>query len=236
MAAQAYLASNPYQLNQIEEPNGDLVLRIRIVRAIPHDWAAVVGDAVHNLRSSLDLLAWQLVERNNGQPSRDTCFPITSSLQAFEPALRRALAGAHPAAMRMVRLLKPYAGGNLILNQTHSLDIVDKHRLVLIVGAAHKSLLTKMRMPVPWQAAPVEFPPIALNPADRQFPLADGAEVFRIMAAARKGDIQSEPQIVFELAFGDVSEVKGLPLVPTLELMHKYTSRIVEMSGRWLFV
>ena len=121
------------------------------------------------------------------------------------------------------------------MTQLHALDIVDKHRLVLIVGAAHKHLVIKFKMNVPWQQSPVVFPPLALNPADRQFPMADGAEVFRVMAAARTSDSLADHQIVFELAFGDVSEVKGLPLIGTLESMHKHVGRVVEIAQRRLF-
>jgi len=233
--ARAYLESSPYQLRESEEPNGDLVYRLQMVRSIPSEWAAIVGDAVHNMRAGLDLLAWQLVERNGGQPTRDTCFPIGPTAPAYDPALRRALAGAHPAALRMIRRLRPYPGGNTFLTQLHALDIVDKHRLILIVGAAHKHLVLKMKMNVPWQPSPVEFPPLALNPADRQFPLADGPEVFRVMAAARTGELRPDHQLVFELAFGDVSEVRGLPLVATLEAMHKHVSRVVEIATRRFF-
>jgi hypothetical protein len=234
VAAKAYLQSEPFGLEQHSEPNGDRVWLVRIKNEIPRIWSAVLGDAVHNLRASLDLLAWRLVEQSGGQPSRDTCFPIGKAAPpVYDQTLRRALAGASPRIHRFVSRLRPYVGGNKVLSQLHALDVTDKHRLVLVVGAAHKHLVLKMRMAVPWQTAPVEFPPIAINPADRQFPLADGVEVFRIQAAARDNDVGPEHQIVFELAFGDVAEVRGLPLVPTLDSMHGHVRRIVDMAERW---
>ena len=233
--ARKYLASAPFTLLRVEEPNGDLLWRVKINRLVPLEWSAIVGDAVHNLRSALDLLAWQLVELNGAQPSRDTCFPITQSAAGqYEQTLKRALNGAHQKAIRLIRRLRPFAGGNTVLGQLHALDITDKHRLVLVVGAAHKHLVIKTKMNVPWQEAPVEFPPLALNPADRQFPLQDGAEVFRIRSAARS-DTLSEHDIVFELAFGDVAEVKGMPLVETLQSMHRHITRIVDIVGERFF-
>ena len=234
--ARTYLDSKPYEIAQHEEPNGDLVYRLKIARLIPREWAGIVGDAVHNIRAALDLMVWQLVERNGGVPSRETCFPIGKPPPDYEPQMRRALSGVHPLAMRMIRRLRPYYGGNSVLAQLHSIDIEDKHRVLLIVGAAHRHLVVKFKMNVPWQQSPVDFPPLAINPADRQFPLTDGTEVFRIMSAARKGDSQSEYQLVFELAFGEVSEVKGLPLIPTLEAMHHHVSRIVDLANRRFFL
>lgn len=235
-AARVYLISAPFTLERSEEPNGDLLWRVRIVRPVPSECPAIVGDAVHNIRSALDLVAWQLVEINGAQPSRDTCFPIVQSPPAlFEQTLRRALNGAHPTALRLVRRLKPFAGGNVTLLQLHALDITDKHRLVLVVGAAHKQLVIRTKMKVPWREEPMEFPPFALLPADRQFPLQDGEEVFRICAAARRPDELSSHDIVFELAFGDVAEVKGLPLVETLQAMHRHVSRIIEIAHEHFF-
>jgi hypothetical protein len=233
--ASKYLQDKPYSIESVEESNGDLVWRLNIDRPVPLEWSAIVGDSVHNMRTALDLIVWQLVEANGNQPSRDTCFPIASGSGAqFEKALCRSLFGASDQAVKLVKRLKPYAGGNQTLSQLHALDVVDKHRLVLVVGAANKQLIVKMKMKVPWAEKPVEFPPIGLNPADRQFPLTQGEEVFRICAAARSSDVLSEHAVVFELAFGDVNEVQGHPLIPTLQSMHRHVSRIIDAIGKHL--
>jgi hypothetical protein len=232
----AYLASSPFALEQSEDESKDLVYRIRILKRIPQDWSAIVGDAVHNMRSALDLLAWQLVLANGTTPSRSTSFPISQARAPdFYNSLERALQGASGVTHRFVRRLKPYRGGNLLLYRLHALDISDKHKLILIVGAAQKHVVLRLRMAVPWLETPVEVPPLALKPADRQFPVADGAEVFRVKAAAREAADASDHQVAFELAFGDVEEVAGLPLLQTLSDMHGHVSRIVSISERWLF-
>ncbi|MDH4329672.1 MAG: hypothetical protein OEV77_14210 [Nitrospira sp.] len=235
-AAEGFLAAQPFAIHPVEETNGDLVWKLRMNRSVPVEWSAIVGDAVHNMRSSLDLLAWQLVELGGGQPSRETCFPITASPAAnFGATLKRFMSGASPQAMRFVERMRPFAGGNRTLAQLHTLDVIDKHRLVLVVGAANKQLVIKLKMKVPWADKLVEAPPIALNPADRQFPLQDGEEVFRVCKAARGQDPHSEQAVVFELAFGDANEVSGHPLIPTLEAMHAHVTRIVEIAGARLF-
>ena len=235
-AARVYLASTPFILERTEMPNGDLLWRVRIRHRVPPDWSTIIGDAVHNLRSALDLLTWQLVEADGATASQNTCFPVTrSGSQQFRQLLRRALKGARPRTVRFITRLKPFDGGNETLVRLHALDISDKHRLTLVVGSAYKQLVMKMRMVVPWQDTPIEWPPIALNPADRQFPLRDGAEVFRICAAARKSEDLTQFGSVFELAFGSVEEVKGLPLVETLQSMHKHVSRIVRIADEHFF-
>lgn len=235
-AARAYLVSAPFAVERTEAPNGDFICRVRIRHHVPPEWSTIVGDAVHNLRSALDLLAWQLVEADGAAASQDTCFPVTrSGPREFRQLLRRALKGAGPTAIRFVTRLKPFNGGNEALVRLHALDISDKHRLTLVVGAAHKHVVMSTKMSVPWQDAPVEFPPIALNPANRQFPMQDGAEIFRICAAARKSDDLSQFNLVFELAFGSVEEVKGLPMIETLQSMYKHVSRIVQIADEHFF-
>lgn len=234
--ASAYLDSSPFSLTAVEEPNDDLVWRVRVHREVPVDWSTIVGDAIHNLRSALDHLAWQLVVIGGAQPDRDTCFPIGSaSPAALRSSLAKSMNGASPKAHRFIERLRPYRGGNSLLNQLHALDIVDKHRLVLVVGAAQTQLVIKMKMPILEQGPPIDFPAFALRPADTQFPLADGMEVFRVCAAARKDAPFSEHRVVFELAFGDVDEVRGLPLLRTLESLHRHVARIVEIAEGQLF-
>jgi hypothetical protein len=105
-----------------------------------------------------------------------------------------------------------------VLWQLHQLDIVDKHHLLLPVGTAYRNFIIDpavelRRLQPDWGIPPM---PIALKPADRQYPLQDGAELLRIMPAARTS-ANMTPQFTFELAFGEGNIVQGEPLVPTLQ-------------------
>ncbi len=53
-----------------------LVYRVQRMTSIDPPWGAVVGDALHNMRSTLDHLAWQLVIFDGGGPCEHTRFPI----------------------------------------------------------------------------------------------------------------------------------------------------------------
>lgn len=231
--AKEYLASSPFVVEKEQEsPTARIHWRLRIHRSVPRSWAAIVGDVVHNARVALDHLAWQLVDQSGGSPSRDTTFPIASSKAAFEGVLRRALAGAAPSGLRLVRRLRPYEGGNRILCQLQALDIVDKHRLLIVVGAAYARVALKLRMPVPWLPEPVVTPPIALSPADRQFPLSDGAVLFSAPAGFEA--THTEVGFAFELAFGEPGDLNGAPLVPTLEGVLRHVTWIIDLAERRL--
>ncbi|MER0203622.1 MAG: hypothetical protein DU480_07130 [Nitrosomonas sp.] len=230
-ATREYMATEPFELVQRQQENGDFVVSVRVRNAVPRVWSLIIGDAVHNMRAALDHLVWRLVELGGGLPGRRTCFPVgRRSKVEFERDLPQALAGANSTAIAFIRRLKPYEGGNRVLSRLHALDIADKHRLVLVVGAAYKHFLLSPRLVVPWQPTPVEFPSIAISPADRLYPLSDGAVVFRICAAARGVNPSTDFGATFELAFGEVDEVRGLPLAETLEEMKEHVSRIIQIA------
>jgi hypothetical protein len=63
----------------VREEDGDptkLRYRVMNVPAVPTEVGAIVGDVLCNLRSALDHLAWQLVLRENREPTINTSFPI----------------------------------------------------------------------------------------------------------------------------------------------------------------
>lgn len=75
-----YFASDFYRLTVECEPGAGGAGTFRIteneVRGPEPRAMTLVGDIVHELRSSLDHLAWQLVKQNGGKPDHLTDFPI----------------------------------------------------------------------------------------------------------------------------------------------------------------
>jgi hypothetical protein len=230
----AHVQSDPYRIIRREDELGDLVYSVEVRKELPAELAAIAGDAIHNTRSALDLLCWQLVVASGGAPDRRTAFPMPQTEQDFDRLARRCLLGASSRAVCFIKRLKPWPGGNEALAQLHQLDIIDKHRVILVVGGAHRDVVLDFQMKVPWQDEPIRVPPLALRPADRQFPLADGAELYRVMAAARAGPMHGEPLFTFEICFAEEGSVEGLPIVPTLERIHDHVHRIVQIADRRL--
>lgn len=74
------IGTKPHPVAQIHHTT----LYVAGVQPVPDDIKLVVGDAIHNLRSSLDHLAWQLVEATDPAPS----FYISISLTRSSPYQR----------------------------------------------------------------------------------------------------------------------------------------------------
>jgi hypothetical protein len=99
------------------------------------DVVATAGDIVHNLRSALDHLAYQLVVVGSGkEPSRRVEFPIAKDVVTYEAEKARKVEGMRPVAIKAIDSVKPYKGGNDPLWRIHELDNIDKHRTLFSVA------------------------------------------------------------------------------------------------------
>ncbi len=120
-----------------------LIYRAMRVPAIDPIAATIAGDIVHNLRSALDHLAWQLVLLDNGRPTEDTSFPLHESATNSNgnPRVLTIAPGIRDTAiMSAVEAMQPYTEALYGHDpRTDSLSIIrrlnniDKHRLLLTV-------------------------------------------------------------------------------------------------------
>lgn len=114
---------------------GQTVRGLVTLPRLPFDAVATAGDIVHNLRSALDHLAYQLVIVGSGkEPSRRVEFPIAKDLATYEAEKARKLEGMRPPAIEAIDNIKPYKGGNEPLWRIHELDNIDKHRTLFSVA------------------------------------------------------------------------------------------------------
>jgi hypothetical protein len=96
---------------------------------LPIDVVTTAGDVVHNLRSALDHLAFQLAIVGRGkEPSRRVEFPIAKDSKTYEAEKTRKVEGMLPEVISEIDRLRPYKGGNELLWKVHELDNIDKHR------------------------------------------------------------------------------------------------------------
>jgi len=115
------ISSNPERLDWIMVCN----------EAVPIHFAPILGDIVHNLRCSLDLLAVDLVNANN-KNGNNVYFPFANSEEELPEMIKRR--GVHKASEEAIHLivsLKPYNGGNTVIRYVHDLDIMDKHKALI---------------------------------------------------------------------------------------------------------
>ncbi len=103
----------------------------------PLRFGIILGDCVHNLRSSLDVLMWQLVLLRGGTPSRRTQFPIFVRRASYRTRAPAMIEGVHRRDRGALERLQPFynsrgrlPAGAHPLAMLARLSNADKHRLV----------------------------------------------------------------------------------------------------------
>jgi hypothetical protein len=226
--ARSYLASTPYVIGTRRNPGSRrLIYFVASVQPTPPRISAVLGDTIHNLRSALDHLAYQLVSAGTDKPpSSRVCFPIVDDRRKYA-GRRSELSGARPEAISAVDALMPYKGGNDTLWKLHRLDNVDKHRRLITAGSAFRSVDIGSQLNRGMQEAIASSPlagripelpllNLSLKPADRLFPLKKGDELFIDLPDAVADE---RTQFRFEVAFGEEGVVFGEPIIETVGSM-----------------
>jgi hypothetical protein len=122
-----------------EKPNAKGIYQHRMVLTgpLPRDLNCAVGDAIHNLRSALDHVAYNAALRNNvkGSGLREIYFTIRKTPEAFDAALREGVVTQiGPRWIAYLRSVEPYNGGcGHDLCAIDILDKLDKHRELIRV-------------------------------------------------------------------------------------------------------
>jgi hypothetical protein len=123
---------------------GEHLYRAFGVPVVRPEWKVIVGEILFNLRSALDHLAWQVVLLAKGTPYKKTNFPIRDTPLDSDGNLVGANFRPPVTDANILKVLEecqPYVGINgephpfnhSPLWRMHHLNIIDKHRLLLVV-------------------------------------------------------------------------------------------------------
>lgn len=123
----------------------DLVARAS--KGVPkHEWSLDLGDALHNLRSAFDAVAWGMAHFNGAEPTRPRSvqFPICTDQKQWDKALKDWAGELPPDLQERIRIMQPFtfmpSGGVTLLSLLHALDVQDKHREILTVSVQFDGL------------------------------------------------------------------------------------------------
>jgi hypothetical protein len=140
-----YAHREPYRLvTQVEDEGRKLVFVFELVEKPFPEWGVIIGDFIHNLRSALDHLAYQVVDANGGTVSGDVKFPIYKCKTSYcgwrkgRKRHRDPLAGVNARAIDAFEQEQPYRRKDTGDDPaSHPLAIInklwndDKHKLLI---------------------------------------------------------------------------------------------------------
>jgi hypothetical protein len=139
-----FAQSSPVQIGTTHHPESRrLLYQVTAVRQVPWEIALIAGDAIQNLMSALDHLAYQLVCVDTGDDPpnpRWIYFPIAESEASYMEKREGKIKGAARRTIEAVDSLKPYKGGNDALWRLYRLNNIEKHRLLLTVASQHQGI------------------------------------------------------------------------------------------------
>lgn len=177
------------------DANGDLDRYTVRAHPLPKDVPLILGDAIHNLRASLDLLAGDLAELS-GQDRKGVRFPFCKEEGKFDTVLKWSkFKRASPDLVSMVRVLCPWEGA---LRALHDLDLADKHEMILPTLTFLQG--TNFRM---W-----------MGPETVEMSLGMSATATPISAAAVEDRLNASFRVVFpraDIGQADLREVEVAP-------------------------
>lgn len=138
----SFTQSNFYSVS-IQEHNGINWLHVDVDKSTfpTIDAALIIGDALHNLKSALDILYFQATHETAGVTDHRTRFPIRQDRQklvaAINGGLKQKSLADNPSARAiqdvLINVVKAYQTGNRSLWALHDMNIMDKHQLLIPV-------------------------------------------------------------------------------------------------------
>lgn len=205
----------------------------------------LLGDAVHNLRSALDHLIGGAIRANGNTPGDLTCFFVPRKpkplRKEYESTLKGKVDGVSDPVLKALSGLEPYQGGKEErLWLLDKLDIIDKHRLLLVVGIrlGEPSIglnagasLRRRATEAGWTD---EIPDLwyGLTAADRE-PLEDGHPVFGALKTAFT-EPDEQPQFLFDITLNEPGVIASQSILPTMSNLRQAVEEIIDLIAKLL--
>jgi len=248
-AITAFFATKPFVVGGGRDPETRKPFHyVAKVQSPPAAVSAIAGDTIQNLRSALDHLAYQLVAvgTNKPGPFEHVYFPIHNDAVSYASKKGAQVKGMRGEAVKAIDALAPYRGGDETLWRLHKLNQVDKHRSIVTVGTAYRSVdLGGYMLRHALDAMPADSPMRAglreiadgkqlqafFKPADRMFPLKAGDVLF---IGGSGEDIDEKLEFRFDIGFGEPGIVEGDPLLDTLKEIAGHVRSIAISFERFL--
>lgn len=205
-----FLDKSPYRIVVLNSNHGK-TLRVEQTIDIPNTIPLLLGDFVHNCRSSLDHLANDLVLANGGGIS-GLYFPTGVDKETYEVALTKGIKKAGDKVIAKLGAAEIYREGKgAVIRGLHELDIADKHTM-LIPNVAMVTL-TNIKM----QGLTVGALKVNINKDGTNLILTDHDQ-----------EIEFDEAIDFDLEISDSECFRGQSLSKVIENIFENTHSLVK--------
>ena len=248
-----FIKNRPYEVVSEKDSDGvNQFLRIKLKggKEPPLSLSFIAGDCIHNLRSILDNLIWQLGDLSGCSKTKlaNLSFPVCKADTAFD-AWKKSYNCLPQSAIDLIESLqpcKPYKGRND--PDSHPLWILnrlwndDKHRTPILVVAFHAGTgispsgstktvqLPDGRLRRIFEYRPPK--PMKINAGGR---CENGKEIVTIPFRAGETEPQFNIKVSFDIAFDESTPAKGQPATKCLRNLYDFVHNEVLTPFKLIF-
>lgn len=195
-------ASNRKVVSSLSADRRTATFKLALDSPLPvNEWALLFGDMVHNLRSALDSLAWELAHMDGAAPDarvrKQIYFPLCTTQAAWEAKLAGPLATVPEqfrAALYELQPLRHPDPRDAVVLALHEFDIVDKHKSCVYASTMTHNLGAMIIDLKDDEGNKISFDPHSLSLAGPG-PFEDGQPLFSV-STERPIAIASSPMNV----------------------------------------
>lgn len=215
-----FVAEKPHRFSVQPNPaSGGLNIGIRFVKELPRSFAPIISDAIHNLRTALDHMAWELVGADHGTQDRYLQFPTGDNRINFEASCN-GIKTPSQWVKDAFKSTEAFIGGKgLDLYQLCQLDNSDKH--VEITPVLRTTRHPSFHIVAPNGHISQTVESNALTPAASGTTIATLVAIPTGFSCELNDNAECPPEIFFSHPGGFISS----PALPTLK---RYSVRVVE--------
>lgn len=197
-------------------------LKFKMTKEPPCELPLILGDAVHNLRAALDIAYVELITNIGKEPTSWTTFRVWDDRDKLIKTLSEGiLKGADDIVSMLADKVCAYAGGDALLCALDSLDIDDKHRLLVPIFNIVKLHNVNAIIRAPGGGTMVM--------SNCTLGVGNGGVLNVIGMPAGDVDFQGNGNPAFGIFFGDGTSLKGQPIIPTLTQFGQLVGGILEI-------
>lgn len=242
----AYEQSGPYTTRQVFTPKQCMASLYVNAKPLPTEVSFIAGDVLHNLRSTLDHLAWQLARTTGattpafplGDDSyseswRRLLFPLRPKPQQGDSLLPERLRALHPDLKAFLRDIQPFVASDeprlATVWMLNELSNVDKHRIALeAVPSLYETKTLTITIPI---AGPREqkWECVGVPRMLKGELLLATVWFDKVPLLAPRVELEHSIRVAFDDGLGILP---GMPVITTLEMCEAMVAYILRRAGQ----
>jgi hypothetical protein len=224
-AVELFSNGDSHGLRLYRDPGAsEVMLDYSQIKDTPCDWPLIIGDAIHNLRSALDLAIVEFIGSVGGAATKHTRFQFFNDRNHLVTSLEQAVLKGLPTVIEFLAdKIQPYLTGDNPLKALHDLDIDDKHLLLIPILSVSWIGFEQIYIIRPDGS-------IHANLRGNKYGTTMGGKALNIVAFPASNTLKIEGKIypTFYICFGKGQAFENQPVIPTLRQLAQFVTETVE--------